>query len=263
MKNRLQILLLSLFTFSGFAQSYSADVIIYGGTSAAITAAVQVKQMGKTVIIVSPDKHLGGLTSGGLGYTDSGDKTVIGGLSKEFYQMLYTHYQSPEAWKWQRKDEFGNKGQGTVALDSESGTMWLFEPSVAEMYLEKFIADHQIQVLRNEFLLRNGKGIKKKQNSIESFLTESGKTFKGKMFIDVTYEGDLMAEAGVSYTIGREANNMYNENWNGVQKPAKHHGHYFNTDVDPYIIKGDSKSGLLPEISKLPPGEDGTGDKRL
>jgi len=263
MKKLQIILLLNFISLSIFAQNYNADVIIYGGTSAAITAAVQVKKMGKSVIIVSPDKHLGGLTTGGLGYTDTGNKTVIGGLSKEFYQKLYTHYQSSEAWKWQKKAEFGNKGQGTVALDSESGTMWLFEPSVAEKVLEKYITDNQIQVLRNEFLLRNGKGVKKKQNSIESFITESGKTFKGKMFIDVTYEGDLMAEAKVSYTVGREANSTYNETWNGVQKTAKHHGHYFNTDVDPYIVKGDPKSGLLPEISNLPPGEDGTGDKRL
>jgi hypothetical protein len=254
---------LLLIHLTGFSQKYKADVIIYGGTSAAVTAAVQVKKMGKSVIIVSPDKHLGGLSSGGLGYTDSGDKTVIGGLSKEFYHRLFQHYQKSEAWVWQKKNEFGNKGQGTVALDSESGTMWLFEPSIAEMIFEQFISENQIPVFRNELIQRDNEGVQKKQNKIISFKTLSGKTFAGEMFIDVTYEGDLMAEAGISYSVGREANNQYDENWNGVQTNVRHHGHTFTSKIDPYIVKGDPKSGLLPEISEQPSGEYGTGDQRL
>jgi len=262
--NSLQkILFLIAFPISVFAQKHSADVIIYGGSSAAVTAALQVKKMGKSVIIVSPDKHLGGLTAGGLGYTDTGNKTVIGGLSREFYEELYAHYQTSEAWKWESKDAFGNKGQGTIALDSESGTMWLFEPSVAESVFEKLIKENEIPVYRNEYLIREGQGVWKKGNTIKKIETLSGKTFEGKMFIDVTYEGDLMAEAGVSYTFGREANSTYSEKWNGVQPDAKHHGHYFRENIDPYVIKGDPKSGLLPEISDLPPGENGSGDKRL
>jgi len=71
--------------------AFKADVIIYGGTSAAVTAAVQVHRMGRTAIIVSPDRHLGGMTSSGLGFTDTGNKEVIGGLAREFYQLLYQH----------------------------------------------------------------------------------------------------------------------------------------------------------------------------
>ena len=246
-----------------FAQKYSADVIVYGGTSAAITAAVQVKKMGKSVIIVSPDKHLGGLSAGGLGYTDSGDKTVIGGLSKEFYHRLFLHYRKPEAWQWQKREEFGNKGQGTIALDTASGTMWLFEPSVAEAVFEAFISENNIPVYRDEWLLRSAKGIKKRGNQISSMMTLSGKVFHGKMFIDATYEGDLMALAGVSYTVGREANSQYGEQWNGVQTNVKHHGHRFRSNVDPYKIKGNPKSGLLPEISSEPPGEYGSADQKL
>ena len=102
------------------------DVVIYGGTCAAVTAAVQVKQMGKSVIIVSPDKHLGGLSSGGLGFTDTGNKAVIGGLSRHFYHRIYQHYQKPESWVQQKKDDYGNKGQGTPAMDGNERTMWIF-----------------------------------------------------------------------------------------------------------------------------------------
>ncbi len=110
-----QISLLMFFVcqFSFGQKNFKADVIIYGGTASAVMAAVQVKKMGKTVIVVSPDVHLGGLSSGGLGFTDTGNKEVIGGLSKEFYQRLFTHYDSDEAWVWQKKSEFGNKGQST------------------------------------------------------------------------------------------------------------------------------------------------------
>lgn len=259
----LVVCLITPFSQTGFSQKYKADVIIYGGTSAAVTAAVQVKKMGKSVIIVSPDKHLGGLSSGGLGFTDSGDKTVIGGLSKEFYHRLFQHYQRPEAWVWQKKNEFGNKGQGTVALDSESGTMWLFEPSIAEKVFEQFISENKISVFRNEFIQRDKKGVQKKLNKIISFKTLSGKIFEGQMFIDVTYEGDLMAEAGVNYSVGREANSQYGENWNGIQTNVKHHKHRFDINIDPYVVKGDPTSGLLPEISEQPIGEYGTGDQKL
>jgi hypothetical protein len=119
-------------------KSFRADVIIYGGNSSAIIAAVQVKKMGKSVIVVSPDKHLGGLSSGGLGFTDTGNKEVIGGLSREFYERIYTHYSKEENWKWQKRSEYGNKGQGTVAMDGAMRTMWIFEPHVAEQVFEDF-----------------------------------------------------------------------------------------------------------------------------
>ena len=122
------------------------DVVVYGGTSAGVIAAVQAKRMGKTVVIVGPDKHLGGLSSGGLGFTDTGNKAVIGGLSREFYHRVWKHYQRPEAWKWQSRDEYGNKGQGTPAIDGEQRTMWIFEPHVAEQVFEDLVREHEIPV---------------------------------------------------------------------------------------------------------------------
>ncbi|WP_421796876.1 FAD-dependent oxidoreductase [Haliscomenobacter sp.] len=242
---------------------YEADVIVYGGTSAAITAAVQVKKMGKSVIIVSPDTHLGGLSSGGLGFTDTGNKEVIGGLSREFYHRLYEHYQQDNSWVWQKKAEYGNKGQGTPAIDGSNRTMWIFEPHAAEKVFEDFVKEYSLTVHRNEWLDRSAKGISKKGGKIRSFRTLSGKQYSGKMFIDATYEGDLMALAGVSYHVGREANSVYNEKWNGVQTEVFQHGHHFKAKISPYKIENDPSSGLLPEVSAEPAGAYGSGDKRI
>lgn len=269
MKRRSLLMIFLVILFSGNqcktcenTDTYNADVIIYGGTSAAVTAAVQVVRMGKSVIIVSPDIHPGGMSSSGLGFTDTGNKEVIGGLAREFYQLIYDHYQKPESWKWQLKSEYGNRGQGSPAIDGEKRTQWIFEPHVAEEAFELMIADNNITVFRDEWLDRET-GVVKRKGQIRSIKTLSGKVFKGKIFIDTTYEGDLMAAAGVTYTIGREANSTYNESWNGVQKGVFHHGHYFKDNIDPYKIPGDPSSGLLPRISPESPGENGTGDDKI
>lgn len=244
------------------ANEFEADIIIYGGTSAAITAAVQAKKMGKSVIVVSPDKHLGGLSSGGLGFTDTGNKAVIGGLAREFYHRLYLHYQQDSAWKWQNREEYGNKGQGTPAIDGENRTMWIFEPHAAERIFEDFVQENQLEVHRDEWLDRES-GVNKENGKITEIRVLSGKIYRGKVFIDATYEGDLMAAAGVSYHVGREANSVYGEKWNGVQVGVFQHNHYFYDSISAYRVPGDLSSGLLPEISQEPPGENGQGDHRL
>lgn len=244
------------------SNQFKADVIIYGGTSAAVTSAVQVAKMGKSVIMVSPDVHLGGLTSGGLGWTDTGNKEVIGGLSREFYHRVWQHYQSDEAWKWQERDEYGNRGQGTVAIDGAKRTMWIFEPHVAEQVFDNWIDEYSIALYREEWLDRSN-GIDLENNAIKSITTLSGKTFVGKIFIDATYEGDLMAAANVSYYVGREANSVYDEEWNGIQVGVLHHAHHFKSDIDPYVIPGDPSSAVLPKISTEDPGIKGAGDHRI
>lgn len=243
-------------------QIYEADIIVYGGTAAAVTAAVQARRMGKSVVVVSPDKHLGGLSAGGLGFTDTGNKMVIGGLSREFYHRLYRHYDKPESWEWQQRSEYGNKGQGTPAIDGTNRTMWIFEPHAAEGVFEDLVKEHKIKILRDEWLDRNN-GVVLDDGRIVSFRTLSGKTFKGKMFMDATYEGDLMAGAGVSYHVGREGTKVYGEEWNGIQTGVLHHRHWFQKDIDPYVVPGDSSSGLLPRISKEAPGKKGDGDHRI
>lgn len=241
------------------------DVVVYGGTSAGVIAAVQAKKMGKSVIVVSPDTHLGGLSSGGLGFTDTGNKAVIGGLSRDFYHRIWKHYDEPAAWKWQARESYGNQGQGTPAIDGAQRTMWIFEPHAAERVFEDYIRENEIPVDRDEWLDR-AKGVEKSGGRIASIATLSGKKYTGKMFIDATYEGDLMAAAGVDYHVGREARSVYDEEWNGVQVGILHHRHHFGAvkqKISPYVIPGDPKSGVLPRISTEPPGERWEGDKRI
>ena len=242
-----------------------SDIVVYGGTSGAITAAIGAKKLGKNVVIVSPDKHLGGLSSGGLGWTDTGNKEVIGGLSREFYHRVWKHYDQKTAWTWQTRESYGNKGQGNAAIDGAQRTMWIFEPHVAETVFDSWIEELGIKVFREHWLDRES-GVETAEGKIQSIRTLNGKTFHAAVFIDATYEGDLMAAAGVSYHVGREATSQYGEKWNGVQVGVLHHGHHFGVlkkKISPYIVPDDPKSGLLPRISPHAPGEYGAGDHRV
>jgi hypothetical protein len=261
----LRLLLATLALTASLRAAESYDLVIYGGTSGAVAAAVQAKKMGKTVVVVSPDKHLGGLSSGGLGWTDTGDKSVIGGVARDFYHRIWQHYERPESWRQQQKSDYGNKGQGTPAIDGVNRTMWIFEPHAAEKVFEDLVREHQIPVLRDEWLDR-AKGVKKSGARITAITTLSGKTYTGKMFLDATYEGDLMAAAGIDYHVGRESRAQYSEELNGVQTGVLHHRHHFGVlkaKVSPYVVPGDPKSGVLPRISTAHPGEFGAADKKL
>ena len=224
---------------TGIEKQY--DVVVYGGTSAGVIAAIQAVKLGKTAVLIEPSSHLGGLTSGGLGATDIGNKAAIGGLSRDFYQRVNQHY---------------NPGS-----DSNLA-MWVFEPNVAEQIFNNMINEYNIKVIYNERLdLDNG--VIKNENRILNIKMESGLTIQGKMFIDATYEGDLMAKAGVNFAIGREANKLYGETLNGVQtKQAINH--QFKNPIDPFIIPGKPESGLLPSIlDDGGPGMEGDGDNRI
>ncbi len=258
-----------LFVFLSFpgaqAPAPEFDLVVYGGTSAGVIAAVQAKRLGKTVVIVGPDTHLGGLSSGGLGFTDTGNKAVIGGLSRDFYRRIWQHYDQASAWTWQKREEYGNKGQGTPAIDGAQRTMWIFEPHAAEKVFEDLVKEYQIRVDRNEWLDR-ARGVSKTGGRISAITMLSGKRYSGRMFIDATYEGDLMAAAGVDYHVGRESQATYGEKWNGVQTGVLHHRHHFGVlkePISPYVVPGDPKSGVLPRISTAPPGEYGSGDKKV
>ena len=252
--------LLGIPTQADQAEPY--DLVIYGPTSAGIAAAVQAKRMELSVVVVGPDTHLGGLSSSGLGWTDSGNKAVIGGIALEFYKRVYDYYDQPETWKWQDRAAYGNRGQGTPAMDGEGRAMWVFEPHIAEQVFEDLVRDHAITVHRDEWLDRSGDGVTVSDGRIRAIRMLSGKTYSGRMFIDATYEGDLMAAAGVSYTVGREANSTYNETLNGVQ--IEHaDSHQFTNDISAYRVPGDPTSGLLPRVHDGGPGTQGAGDHRL
>lgn len=243
-------------------EAHEADLVVYGGTSAGVMAACAGKMNGMRVVLVCPETHLGGLSSGGLGFTDTGNKKVIGGLARQFYHRIYLHYQDPQAWSWQAKEAYGNKGQGTPAMDGNERTMWIFEPHAAEKVFEDLIREHQVPVFRGQWLDRS-KGVQKTDGRIRSIRMLSGRRFRGAMFIDATYEGDLMAAAGVRYHVGREACSQYDEHWNGIQTGVFQHGHHFKKTVDPYRIPGQPSSGLLPRISAASPGVKGEGDNRI
>ncbi len=233
----------------------SFEVIVYGGTSGGVAAAVQASRMGKSVILIEPTKCLGGLTTGGLGATDIGNKRAIGGVSREFYQRVYRYYQAPE--RWTRETREGYVAKRPVSED----TMWTFEPSVATQIFADMIAEANVPVVYQERLdLRNG--VIKNGTQIRSIAMESGRTFEGKVFIDATYEGDLMAKAGVDYHVGRESNRTYDETINGLQIRGAVH-HQFVKNVDAYKKPGDPSSGLLPGITSMPSGKDGDGDHRI
>jgi hypothetical protein len=211
-------------------QTVRADVCIYGGTSAGVAAAWQLAKMGKKAVIVAPEGNLGGLSSSGLGMTDVGNKDAIGGLSHEFYKRVGAKYNKAEEWR--------------------------FEPKVAEAVFKEIVAETQTPVYFRHFL----KSVRKNNARLVSLTTEGGLTVEAKAFIDATYEGDLLAKAGVSYHVGREDNKVYGETLNGVQV---HKTHQFELPVDPYIVEGDANSGLLPGISPEPLAPIGSGDKKV
>jgi hypothetical protein len=257
------LILLSGGQLSAKKEIIKADVVIYGGTPAAVTAAVQSMRDGHSAVIVCPEKHLGGMSSSGLGFTDTGKKEIIGGLAREFYQRIYQYYQKPETWKWQTPESYGNRGQNTPAIDGGAKTMWIFEPHVAEAVFEDMVLENRIPVYRDQWLNREN-GVRMTGHKILSITMLSGMVFKGSVFIDATYEGDLMAAAGIPYAVGREPANQYGEQWNGIQTGILPHGHHFGSlNISPYRIPGNPESGVLPRISTSGPGKKGDGDHRV
>ncbi|MBC8136900.1 MAG: FAD-dependent oxidoreductase [Fibrella sp.] len=214
-------------------QRLKCDVCIYGGTAAGVIAAVTAARRGLSALIVNPSGHLGGMTTGGLGCTDFGQKHVIGGASRQFYRDLGVFYGKP-------------------AGEEE----WMFEPHAAQTVIDAYAKDAGVTVLSRHFL----DAVESDGGAIRRIRLIGGKTVEARVFLDATYEGDLLAKAGVTYTIGREPNRRYGETINGVQMRGKHQ---FSHDVDPYVVPRDPSSGTLPGIDEQDAAPDGSGDHRL
>ena len=218
--------------------TFDVDVCIYGGTSAGVIAAYTAKRYGKRVLLIEPGRHLGGMTSGGLGQTDIGNKYAVTGLARDFYRRVGHYYGRLEAWR--------------------------FEPKVAEQIFESYVDEAEVEVLFSRRL----RSVEKEGAEIQTITLEyagdgaasPALTVQADVFIDASYEGDLMALAGVSYIVGREANGVYDETLNGVQLFERHQ---FPDGVDPYVVPGDSASGLLPEIMGVGLDSIGTGDRKV
>lgn len=227
-----------------------SDVVVYGATSAGVIAAIQAARRKHSVVLIEPSQHLGGMTTSGLGMTDHGRTANIGGLSREFYQRIRRHYENPASWHREKPDLSGGDA------------MFTFEPRVARQVFEAMLAEQQIRVVTGERLDLTPGSVEKVGGRIRSIRMESARIFSGRIFIDATYEGDLMALAGISFHVGREGNSAYDEQLNGVQT-ARAVSHQFQTDVDPYVEAGNPNSGLLPGIDAGPPEADGQGDARI
>jgi len=247
----------SLPAFS-FEKTY--DLVAYGSSPAALTAAIEAQRHGKTAVIVCPETRIGGLTTGGLGQTDIGNKSAFGGLALQFYRDVADWYKDPAHWKYEKRSDYLPDGQ--CAGSSGEDSMWTFEPSAALAILERWERENKLEIVRGEFLDRGKGGVVREGARIVAIKTLSGKAFRGRMFVDATYEGDLMAAAGVSYTVGREANSVYGETISGVER-ALSKNHQFNKGVDPYVVKGDPGSGLLPYVEPDTDEPDGAGDRRV
>ncbi len=214
-------------------KTISTGVCIYGGTSAGVVAALELSRLGVDSVIIHPGIRLGGLSAGGLGWTDFGRKDAVQGISREFYQRVGAKYGQSENWA--------------------------FEPSVALAVFQDMVQEAGVAVYFKAYLDRSPGGIVMSNNRIVRIRTENGLTIQADYFIDATYEGDLMAAAGVTYTTGRESNAAYNETGNGQQVRDKHQ---FMRDVSPYVVEGDPASGLLPGIETEIP-VNGQGDHRI
>jgi hypothetical protein len=242
------------------AEVIEADLCIYGGTASGVVAAVQAARMGKTAVIAEFGNHLGGLTSGGLGATDIGNKAAIGGIAREFYHRIALHYANSNAWRFEQPEAYfaQRSGRSTVSdLSSPEATMWTFEPHVAEDVFFQMLNEAKVAVCFQQRLA----SVTKEGGRIREIAMENGKVYRAAMFVDATYEGDLMAKAGVSYTVGREGNAKYNETLNGIR--AETPQHQFTVPVDPYLKPGDAGSGLVPFIQSGDGGMSGEGDARV
>ncbi|GAB3998794.1 FAD-dependent oxidoreductase [Spirosoma daeguense] len=229
------ICLTFLLTYSAIAQQ-QVDICVYGGTSGGVIAAYTARKAGKTVLLIEPGKHLGGMTSGGLGLTDIGNKYAITGIARDYYRRIGKHYGKFE--------------------------QWIFEPHVAENLFNEYVKRGQVNVVYSHRLA----SVKKNGGQIQEIVLENSdnpsakRSVRAKMFIDATYEGDLMAKAGVSYTVGREDNSKYNETYSGVQLM---HGHQLPDGIDPYKTPGNPESGLVWGVSPAKLEPNGTGDKKV
>ncbi|HEY4154379.1 MAG TPA: FAD-dependent oxidoreductase [Puia sp.] len=214
------------------------DICIYGSTSGGVIAAYTAARLGKRVLLVTPDRQPGGITSGGLGNTDIGNKQAITGMARDFYRRVGKHYGKPE--------------------------QWVFEPHVAEGIFREYLRLAKVEVWYSQELLsviRNQRKIREiRVGNTGSGPAAGERIVKAKVFIDCSYEGDLMAKAGISYTVGRESNAQYHEMYNGVELLDKHQ---FPDGVDPYLVPGNPQSGLLWGISGEALAPKGSGDKKI
>lgn len=226
------------------ALALETDVVVYGGSAAGVSAAVQAARMGRSVLLVAPERHAGGMPVEGLGSADINNHwfrndTAVGGIAREFYLRLGQKYGIPQP-------------------------VYRYEAHVAESVMEELLRDAKVQVrlkTRIREPLRTAIDWEPNERRIRAIVAASGERFEGKVFVDATIEGDLLAAAGIPMVTGRESNSKYGETKNGIRGETTHA--QFAVRVDPYRIPGDPKSGLIATIQDEPLGTPGAGDNNI
>lgn len=262
MKNKICIFIFSLFIhFSVTADPKAYDICVYGETVAGISAAIQAARMGKSVVLVSKNNHIGGTTTSGLTATDMNRNQLVGGIAREFYQRIYAWYSNPAAWRNQDREEFfiASRHRTYTGKNDSLKKQWVYESHVAEQILKEMLHENGVEVLYNERLDLSSNAVKRRSR-IQRIRMESGLEIEAMVFVDATYEGDLMAKAGVSYVVGREGNKKYGETLNGIR--PNHIIGKGNQSIDPYRVEGDPSSGLLPFVDNQLWGKPGEPDNR-
>lgn len=253
----MRYLFLSLVAAFSLANAATAerrfDVVIYGGTAGGIISAVAAAQEGASVVVIEPSRHIGGMVTGGLGWTDIGNQQSIGGISRDFYRRIYAHYEQPEAWKFETREEFLKRMPKMV--DHADRVWWAVEPSAASQMLRRLAADAKVTVLTGQPL----KAVRKSGSRIEALTTAGGEVFRGRVFIDATYEGDLLAMAGVPFRVGREGRAEFGEELAGVVPEPWSTRKQWDVDIRPYGPDGK----LLFGVQETSRGEDGSGDTKV
>ena len=245
-----------------FASSPRYDICIYGESASGVIAAIQGARMGKKVVLVSKNNHVGGLATSGLTATDMNRNDLIGGITKEFYNKIYNYYLQPEVWRNQDRESFmiSTLKRTYRGKNDERQIQWVYESSVAERIMLDMLKTAGVEILFNHRLDLN-KNVQKEENIIKSIQLENGKSIEAKMFIDASYEGDLLARTGISYTVGRESNLQYGETYNGIR--INYDQGKDLTKISPYIKEGNAKSGTLPYVTAQEWGKQGDADKRV
>lgn len=234
----------------------SHDLVIYGATSAGVTASIQGAKLGYKVLLIEPSDHLGGMLVEGLGGSDIDNhgnfqnSPAVSGLALEFYRRIASKYDQIE------------KLENVIANGIKDPSVWRFESKVAEQVIREWLTEYpQLKILSGQRLIEGEGAVTLADGRIISISLESGTEVGGRIFIDSTIEGDLLAAAGISYAVGRENNSKYGETLNGIRGENTYR--QFEVNVDPYRIRGDPKSGLIPTIQDEPFGVAGEADDRL
>lgn len=262
MKNKIiYFVLITLFLSCSVNNSVSYDICVYGESASGVMSAIQASKQGKKVVLISKNNHVGGMATSGLTATDMSGANLVGGEAKIFYNKLYEYYLKDESWKNQDRDTFMilTKDDSWGGKSDDLKMQWAYESSIGERIMKEMLKEANVEVLYNKRLQLKGESVTIKNKKIKQIRLEDGTKISAKVFIDASYEGDLMYKSNVSYTVGRESNSQYGETLNGIRSTYSQKKY----PVNPYVVEGDSSSGLLPFVEKdVWWGKDGDADKR-